>query len=51
MNDETRKNLVDILQAIEEIQSFVYGICMQSGYKPLADFNRRSKRNIGRLNN
>ena len=26
MNDETRKNLVDILQAAEEIQSFVYGM-------------------------
>jgi len=26
MNDETRKNLVDILQAIEEIQDFVCGM-------------------------
>ena len=26
MNDETRKNLIDILQAIEEIQSFICGM-------------------------
>ena len=26
MNDETRKNLIDILQAIEEIQDFVCGM-------------------------
>ncbi len=26
MNDETRKNLIDILQAAEEIQSFVCGM-------------------------
>jgi uncharacterized protein with HEPN domain len=26
MNDETRKNLIDILQAGEEIQDFVSGI-------------------------
>ncbi len=26
MNDETRKNLIDILQAVEEIQKFVRGM-------------------------
>jgi uncharacterized protein with HEPN domain len=26
MNDETRKNLIDILQAAEEIQDFVHGM-------------------------
>jgi len=26
MNDETRKNLIDVLQAIEEIQDFVCGM-------------------------
>jgi len=26
MNDETRKNLIDILQAAEEIQFFTHGI-------------------------
>ncbi|PKL42074.1 MAG: hypothetical protein CVV39_09000 [Planctomycetes bacterium HGW-Planctomycetes-1] len=26
MNDETRKNLIDILQAVEEIQNFVRGM-------------------------
>jgi len=26
MNDETRKNLIDILQAAEEIQDFVRGM-------------------------
>jgi len=26
MNDETRKNLIDILQAAEEIQNFVRGM-------------------------
>ena len=26
MNDETRKNLIDILQAAEEIQGFVHGM-------------------------
>ena len=26
MNDETRKNLIDILQAAEEIQSFIHGM-------------------------
>ena len=26
MNDETRKNLIDILQAAEEIQNFIHGM-------------------------
>ena len=26
MNDETRKNLIDILQAVEEVQDFVGGM-------------------------
>ena len=32
MNDETRKNLIDILQAAEEIQGFVCGIHFE-GYQ------------------
>lgn len=30
MNDETRKNLIDILQAAEEIQDFVSGISFKA---------------------
>ena len=30
MNDETRKNLIDILQAAEEIQNFVYGMDLKT---------------------
>ncbi len=30
MNDETRKNLIDVLQAAEEIQNFVCGMDLKS---------------------
>ncbi|MGD8787408.1 MAG: DUF86 domain-containing protein [Phycisphaerales bacterium] len=30
MNDETRKNLIDILQAAEEIQDFIHGMNFQA---------------------
>ncbi len=30
MNDETRKNLIDILQAAEEIQDFVRGMDLKA---------------------
>ena len=30
MNDETRKNLIDTLQAAEEIQNFVYGMDLKA---------------------
>ena len=34
MNDETRKNLVDIIQAAEEIQGFIGAMDFQNIPKP-----------------
>jgi len=45
MNDETRKNLFDILQAAEEIETFTHGIDYQA-YKDSPIIQRAAERDF-----
>jgi len=45
MNDETRKNLIDILQAAEEIENFVSGIKFET-YQATPVIKRAVERNF-----
>lgn len=45
MNDETKKNLIDVLQAAEEIQDFVRGLDLKS-YQTTPVIKRAVERNF-----
>jgi len=45
MNDETRKNLIDILQAAEEIENFVSGVKLET-YKTAPVIKRAVERDF-----